>query len=63
MNKGNTIIFTTPFDSNERTGVIQEVTSAGYLVNGVWYGKNDIKVKNILLDSRNSYDNNQLILG
>lgn len=63
MNKGNTIIFTTPYDSNERTGVIQEITSAGYLVNGVWYSKNDIKLKNILLDSRNSYDNNQLILG
>ena len=63
MNKGNTVFFTTSFDSNERTGVIQEVTSVGYLINNVWYTKEDISIKNILLDSKNEASNNQLILG
>ncbi len=63
MNKGNTVFFTTSFDSNERSGVIQEVTSVGYLINSVWYGKNDINVKNILLDSKSVENNSKLILG
>ena len=63
MNKGNTVFFTTAFDSNERTGVIQEVTSVGYLINNVWYSKKDITIKNILLDSKNEITNSQLILG
>lgn len=63
MNKGNTVFFTTSFDSNERSGVIQEVTSVGYLINSVWYGKNDINVKNILLDSKSVENTGKLILG
>ena len=63
MNKGNTVFFTTSFDSNERSGVIQEVTSVGYLINSVWYGKNDINVKNILLDSKSAENNSKLIFG
>ena len=63
MNKGNTVFFTTSFDSNECSGVIQEVTSVGYLINSVWYGKNDINVKNILLDSKSVENTGKLILG
>jgi len=63
MTKGQTVFFTTSFDENERSGVIQEVTSVGYQINNVWYSKNDIKVKNILLDSKTSTQNQQLILG
>ena len=63
MNKGTTVFFTTSFDSNERSGVIQEVTSVGYLINSVWYGKNDINVKNILLDSKSVENTGKLILG
>ena len=63
MTKGQTIIYTTSFDMNERTGVIQEVTSVGYLIDNTWYSKKDLKVKNILLDSRADTSNKQLILG
>jgi len=63
MIKGQTIYFTTSFDSNERSGVIQEVTSVGYLINNVWYSKNDVKVKNVLLDNKNYSSSQQLILG
>jgi hypothetical protein len=63
MTKGQTVYFTTTFDENERAGVIQEVTSVGYQINNVWYSKKDIKVKNILLDSKNEVTNQQLILG
>jgi hypothetical protein len=63
MTKGQTVIFATSFDTNERTGVIQEVTSVGYLINNTWYSKKDIKIKNILLDSRVDVSNKQLILG
>lgn len=63
MVKGQTVFFTTSFDSNERHGVIQEITSAGYLINGVWYSKKDVNVKNVLLDSRNENSSQQLILG
>ena len=63
MTKGQTVIFATSFDINERTGVIQEVTSVGYLINNTWYSKKDIKIKNILLDSRVDVSNKQLILG
>jgi hypothetical protein len=63
MTKGQTVIFNTPFDTNERVGVIQEVTSVGYLINNIWYSKKDIVLKNILLDNRTYVDNNQLILG
>lgn len=61
--KGQTVYFTTSFDSNQRSGVVQEVTSAGYLINGVWYGKNDLSVKNVLLDSKTQMNSQQLILG
>jgi len=63
MTKGQTVFFTTSFDENERSGVIQEVTSVGYQINNVWYSKNDVKIKNILLDSKTSTQNQQLILG
>lgn len=63
MTKGQTIFYSTSFDSNERTGVIQEVTSVGYLVNNIWYSKKDINIKNVLLDSKSPVSNQQLILG
>lgn len=63
MTKGQTITYTSSFDKDERTGVIQEITSVGYLINNIWYSKKDIKVKNILLDSRMEVSNKQLILG
>ena len=63
MTKGQTVFFTTSFDNNERSGVIQEVTSMGYQINNVWYSRNDIKVKNILLDSKTPIQDKQLILG
>lgn len=63
VQKGQVIYFTTSFDTNERSGLVQEVTSAGYLINNVWYGKKDLNVKNILLDSKSSPTNQQLILG
>ena len=63
MTKGQTVFFTTLFDNNERSGVIQEVTSVGYQINNVWYSRNDIKVKNILLDSKTPIQDKQLILG
>ena len=63
MTKGQTVFFTTSFDNNERSGVIQEVTSMGYQINNVWYAKKDVNVKNILLDSKTSTHNQQLILG
>jgi len=56
------VYFTTPFDQNERHGIVQEVTSAGYLINNVWYSKGDIQIKNVLLDSKTETDK-QLILG
>lgn len=62
MTKGTTIYFTTSFDTKERHGIIQEVTSAGYLINGVWYAKNDIQIKHTLLDSK-QYSSNELLLG
>ena len=63
MTKGQTVFFTTSFDNNERSGVIQEVTSVGCQINNVWYSRNDIKVKNILLDSKTPIQDKQLILG
>lgn len=63
MTKGQTVIFATSFDTNERTGVIQEITSVGFLINNTWYSKKDIQIKNILLDSRMDASNKQLILG
>ena len=63
MTKGQTVFFTTSFDSNERSGVIQEVTSVGYLINNVWYTKKDVKIKSVLLDNKNYAANQQLILG
>lgn len=63
MTKGQTVFFTMSFDNNERSGVIQEVTSVGYQINNVWYSRNDIKVKNILLDSKTPIQDKQLILG
>jgi hypothetical protein len=63
MTKGTTVFFTTSFDPNERTGVIQEVTSVGYLIGNVWYSKKDVKVKSVLIDSKNYPTDQQLILG
>ena len=63
MTKGQTVIYTSSFDGNERTGVIQEITTVGYLINSTWYSKKDIKIKNILLDSRTNISDKQLILG
>lgn len=64
MTKGQTVFFTTSFDQNERSGVIQEMTSVGFLINNVWYSKKDIKIKNVLLDNKNyGGTNQQLILG
>jgi hypothetical protein len=63
MTKGQTIFYSTSFDSNERTGVIQEITSVGYLINNIWYSKKDINIKNVLLDSKSPVSNQQLILG
>jgi len=61
--KGQTVYYTTSFDANERTGVIQEVTSVGYLINNVWYSKKDVIIKNVLLDNKMDTTNQQLILG
>ena len=63
MTKGQTVIYATSFDSNERTGVIQEITSVGYLINNTCYSKKDINIKNIILDSRANISDKQLILG
>jgi len=63
MTKGQTVFFTTSFDQNERSGVIQEVTSIGYQINNIWYSKSDINIKNILLDSKTPIQDQQLILG
>ena len=62
MTAGQTIYYKTTFDIGERSGVIQEVTSVGYLINGVWYSKNDIQIINVLLDSK-VQQTGQLILG
>jgi len=61
--KGQTVYYITSFDANERTGVIQEVTSVGYLINNVWYSKKDVIIKNVLLDNKMDTTNQQLILG
>lgn len=63
MKRGQTVYFTTSFDTQERTGVIQEVTSVGYLINNTWYSKKDVSIKNILLDNKMDTGNQQLILG
>lgn len=63
MTPGQRVYFTTSYDKNERSGLIQEVTQVGYLINNVWYSKKDIKINNILLDSKNTSDSRQLILG
>lgn len=63
MRKGQTILYTTSFDNNERTGVIQEITTVGYLINNIWYAKEDLTMKCILIDSRTNIFDEQLILG
>lgn len=62
IRRGTILYFTTPWDSAERNGVVQEVTSLGYRIGNVWYSKNEIQIKNVLLDSR-SNNNADLILG
>ena len=63
MVKGQTVFYKTSFDPNERSGVIQEVTQVGYLIDNVWYSKKDVKIINVLLDSKTLPTNQQLILG
>lgn len=62
IRRGTTLYFTTPWDTKQRHGVVQEVTSIGYKIDNVWYSKTDLQVKNVLLDSRTS-NNADLILG
>ncbi len=59
---GQTIYFTSTFSTQERVGVIQEATSYGYLINGTWYAFKDINIKNVLLDSK-STNNQQILFG
>lgn len=63
MTKGQTVFFKTSFDTNERSGIIQEVTRVGYLIDNVWYSKKDVQIVNVLLDSKTIPTNQQLILG
>ena len=63
MTKGQTVFFKTSFDTNERSGIIQEVTRVGYLIDNVWYSKKDVQIVNVLLDSKTTPTNQQLILG
>lgn len=63
LQRGQTVFYTTKLDSNERSGIVQEVTDMGYLINNTWYSKGEISLKNILLDSRTEVNNKQLILG
>lgn len=62
MTKNQTVYFSTKYDPNERIGVVQEVTSIGYLINNIWYNKEDITINNVLLDSK-AQNNEQLLFG
>jgi hypothetical protein len=61
--KGQTVFYTTKYDPLERSGTIEESTSIGYKINGAWYNRSEINIKNILLDSKDTSANSQLILG
>jgi hypothetical protein len=60
---GQTVIYTTTYDNNEREGIVEEMTTLGYRINGNWYSKDEINVKQVLLDSKNIENNSRLILG
>lgn len=60
---GQTVYFTSVYNSNERCGILQEQTTLGYKIDNVWYNKSEISIKNILLDSKNTPDNQQLLFG
>ena len=60
---GQTIYYTTNFSTEEKSGVIQEQTSLGYKINGAWYAIGDITIKKVLLDSKASTENSQLLFG
>lgn len=60
---GQTIYYTTKFSTEEKSGILQEQTSLGFRINGVWYGNSDIIIKNVLLDSKSNTGNSQLLFG
>lgn len=60
---GQTVYYTTQFCKEEKSGILQEQTSLGYKINGVWYANGDITIKNVLLDSKTTTDNKQLLFG
>ena len=60
---GQTVFYTSKYNDQERSGTVQEATSIGYLINNTWFAKGDIKIKNVLLDSKSNQNPGQLILG
>ena len=60
--RNQTVYYTTDYDSKERVGVIQEVTSMGYKIDNTWYNHGTINFNNVLLDSRQQ-PADELILG
>jgi hypothetical protein len=60
---GQTVFYTSKYNDQERSGTVQEATSIGYLINNTWFAKEDIKIKNVLLDSKSNQTPGQLILG
>jgi len=62
IRNGQTVIYITKYDTSEREGIVEEITSLGYRINGNWYSNNDITIKHILLDSKN-VSGQSLILG
>jgi hypothetical protein len=60
---GQTVFYTSKYNDQERSGTVQEATSIGYLINNTWFAKEDIKIKNVLLDSKSNQNPGQLILG
>jgi hypothetical protein len=63
LQQGQTVYFTTLFCKEEKSGILQEQTSLGYKISGVWYANGDISIKNVLLDSKTNTNNNQLLFG
>ena len=60
---GQTVFYTSKFSNQERSGTVQEATTMGYLINNTWFAKEDINIKNVLLDSKSNQNPGQLILG
>jgi len=60
---GQTVFYTTKFTTEEKSGILQECTSLGYKINGTWFSKSDITIKNVLLDSKIHSNNSQLLFG